>query len=196
LSIQPVAPSPPLEGQALNRFVQQWLADVLVGSLDQTLIRPWTQGEPPVIPQEATAWMAFRQTVGDGDTFAYARANSDGSGVTMNRQERLDVLCSFYDLGTEGLAEGLASLLRDNLSITDNLETLFLANFGMVGCGDPVTIPSLLKERWLYRVDLPFRLSRSVTRVYAVPNITSANGTLNTDGGLSPVAINTENQHT
>lgn len=192
MSIQPTVASPPLEGQALNRFVQQWLADVLTGSLAPSLIRPWTQAEPPVIPQDSVAWMAFRQTISDSDTFAYVKAKDDGTGSVMNRQERIDVLCSFYDLGTNGLAQGLASLLRDNLSISDNLETLF-PDFGMEGCGDPVTIPSLLKERWLYRVDLPFRLTRSVTRTYGVPNITSANGTLNNDVGAPAVAIDTEN---
>lgn len=188
--IQPVVLTPPLQGQDLNRFLQQWMASVLgAGNLDPTLIRPYYQSEPPVIPSDGTAWMAFTQRADDSDTFPFLQQNADGTGTTLQRQETLAILCSFYDLGTNGQAAGLATLLRDGLSIPDNLETLTLADFAMVGSEPEVIVPSLLKERWLYRVDLPFRVRRQVTRVYAVPNITSANGTILNDVGAPPSPI-------
>lgn len=166
------------------------MAGVLgAAALDPSLIRPYDQGEPPVIPPDGTAWMAFSQHTDESDTFPFVRALKDGTGSTIQRHESIAVLCSFYDLGTNGQAAFLASLLRDGMAIPDNLETLTLASFGMVGCEPEVVVPSLLKVRWLYRVDLPFRVRRQVTRVYAVPNITSANGTLNTDTGLPPIPI-------
>lgn len=188
--IQPVVLTPPLQGQDLNRFLQQWMASVLgAGNLDPTLIRPYYQSEPPVIPSDGTAWMAFTQRADDSDTFPFLKSNPDGSGTTLQRQETLAILCSFYDLGTNGQAAGLATLLRDGLSIPDNLEPLTLADFAMVGSEPEVIVPSLLKERWLYRVDLPFRVRRQVTRVYGVPNITSANGTILNDVGAPPSPI-------
>lgn len=188
--LQPVVNTPPLMGQDLNRFVQQWMAGVIgTDNLISSLIRPAVQDEPPVIPDEATAWMGFTAKVNDSDTFAFTKALPDGSGTMLIRQERIDVLCSFYDTGTNGQAAMLASLLRDGLTIPDNLETLTLADFGLVGTESEVVVPSLLSSRWLYRVDLPFRLSRQVTRVYATPNIESAAGTLYTDTGLTPVPI-------
>jgi hypothetical protein len=180
----------PLQGQDLNRFLQQWMAGVLgAANLDQTLIRSYDQAEPPVIPESGTAWMAFRQGVDESDTYPYVATLPDGTGTTLQRHEEIAVLCSFYDLGTNGQAASLASLLRDGMSIPDNLEPLTLATFGMVGCEPEVVVPSLLKLRWLYRVDLPFRLRRAVTRTYGVPNITSAVGTVYTDGGLPPVPV-------
>lgn len=190
--LQPSVNSPPLQGQDLNRFIQTWMAGVLSASLDPSLIRPYSQAEPPVIPDTGTAWMAFTQHAEDSDTFPFVQANSDGSGTTLQRHETVAVLCSFYDTGTNGQAAFLASLLRDGVAIPDNLEPLY-PDFAMVGCDPEVAVPSLLNTLWLYRVDLPFKLRRQVTRVYGVPNIASAQGTLYTDTGLPPVIINTEN---
>lgn len=187
--LQPIGAGP-LQGQDLNRFLQQWMAGVIgAGNLDQTLIRPYDQSEPPVIPDSGTAWMSFSQRVDDSDTYPFVSALSDGSGTQLQRHEEIAILCSFYDLGTNGQAALLASLLRDGVLIPDNLEPLTLASFGLVGCEPEVVVPSLLKLRWLYRVDLPLRVRRAVTRVYGVPNITSAIGTVNTDTGLPPVPV-------
>lgn len=183
--LQPLVAPAPLQGQALNRFIQQWMAGVLGPSVDPTLIRPYSQSEPPVIPDTGDVWMAFTQHAENSDTFPFIRALPDGSGVQLQRHEELAVLCSFYDTGVNGQAAYLASLLRDGIAIPDNLEPLMLADFGMIGCEPEVAVPSLLKLLWLWRVDLPFRLRRLVTRTYAVPNITQANGTLYTDSGLT-----------
>jgi hypothetical protein len=192
--LQPLPAPAPLQGQDLNRFIQQWFAGVIgAGSLDPTLIRPYDQGEPPVIPPDGTAWMAFSQRTEDSDTYPSVVINQDGSGATLQRHEQIAVLCSFYDLGTNGQAANLASLLRDGLSIPDNLETLTLADFAIVGCEPEVVVPSLLKERWLYRVDLPLKLRRQVTRVYAVQDIASANGTIVNDVNSIVQQINVYN---
>lgn len=192
--LYPTVNSPPLQGQDLNRFIQQWMAGVIgPANLAPDLIRPYDQGEPPLIPQDGVAWMAFQQHADESDTFVYTQVNPDTS-TSLIRQERLAVLCSFYDLGTNGQAAMLASLLRDNLGIPDNLETLTLADFALVGTEPEVVVPSLLKQRWLYRVDLPFKLTRAVSRTYAVPSIEVVDGTLYTDTGLPPTPIHVEDQ--
>lgn len=189
--LQPVGPAP-MQGQDLNRFLQQWMAGVLGPALDPTLIRPYAQSEPPVVPDKGTAWMAFTQSAEGSDTFPYVAALRDGTGSQLQRHETLRLLCSFYDDGVNGQAAMLASLLRDGLAIPDNLEPLQAIGYGMVGCEQQVAVPSLLNVTWLYRVDLPFRVRRQITRTYAVPNIQIAEVVLRTDIGIPDIPITVE----
>src|SRR3979409_241705 len=119
--------APPLEGQALLDFLQ----GVIVGitGLDGTMVRPVWQSEPPNIPDAGEAWCAFRITTRPSDKFPYVKHNADGQGAdALQRHEELHVLCSFYDLGSGGLADGLCAQLRDGLSIAQNREILTLNN--------------------------------------------------------------------
>lgn len=183
----------PLQGDALLDFVHDWLAGVLGAALDENLIRPYAQATPPAVPDAGTAWMAFSVTVEEADTFPY-QSQIDDATTALQRQERLRVACSFYDTGVGGHAGELASLLRDGVIVPQNLEALYLASMGLVATESQVSLPSMLKTRWLWRVDQPIVLTRQVDRQYAQQNIASANGTLNTDGGLPPVAIEAEQQ--
>jgi hypothetical protein len=54
-----------------------------------------------------------------------------------------------------------------------------------VSCGDLTAVPVILKQRWLYRVDLPFTIRREIVRVYPVLNLLTATATVTTDGGNS-----------
>ncbi len=186
--LQPTGPQP-IYGQDLNRFIQEWLAGVIDASnLAPEMIRPYDQSEPPAIPKKGEAWMAFRQVVENADTYPVVRQVQDGA--TLQRQETLLVLCSFYDTGTNGQAARLAGLLRDSGMIPDNLEGLY--PIVMVGFERPVALPSLLSEQWLYRVDLPFRLRRQIDRTYGVPNIEIVDGVLHNDIGLPDVTLHVE----
>ena len=186
--LQPTGPQP-LSGQALLDFFQEWL--VALTGLGSDFVRPYLQSEPPVIPEAGTAWMAFQPATDQSDTFPYVGATESG-GSQLQRQERIKILCSFYDLGSTGLADGLARLLRDNLAVPQNLEVLLTQGMGMVGCDPEVVVPSLLKIRWLYRVDVPFYVRRQVTRVYEVPSIETADAELITDIGIGPIPIHVE----
>jgi hypothetical protein len=180
----PSAAPAPLEGQALLDFLQ----GVIVGitGLDGTLVRPYFQGEPPNMPDEGTAWCAFRIAARPSDKFAYLKHNADGQGAdALQRHETLHVLCSFYDLGSGGLADGFASLLRDGLSIAQNREALTLHNMGLAWTGEIIPVPVIVKTRWLYRVDLEVVIRRQIDRVYPVLTVLSAQTTLVTDGGLT-----------
>jgi hypothetical protein len=155
------------------------------------LIRPYTQSIPPVVPDAGEAWMAFTIATEGSDTFPWTDQVDDAT-VALQRHERMRMLCSVYDTGISGRAAEIAALLRDGIAIPQNLETLFLAGMGLVAVEAEVALPSVLKTRWLWRVDQPVILTRQVDRLFAQQNIASANGTLKTDVGLPDTPINVE----
>lgn len=186
----PLAPASvpaPLEGQALNRFIQQWVVGIV--GLDGTLVRPRYQPEQPDIPDAAVAWAAIGVTTRKTDNFPAIIHDGDGDGGEgtdeLHRHEEYTVFCSFYDLGTNGLADYYATLLRDGVAIGQNLEILQLNDMAFAWIGDMTPVPSLLKQRWLYRVDISLTLRRRILRVYPVRNILSAEGTVETDSGFT-----------
>lgn len=172
-----VAPAP-LEGLTLNEFLQGLVAGIT--GLDGTLVRPRYQTEPSNIPQAFTAWCAVGSQVRRRESQAYVVHNPDGDGSDhLQRQEQLDVLCSFYDTGSSGEADSLAAVLMDGLAIEQNRTPLFLEGMGLVAAPSEATaVPSLMKQRWLYRVDTMFQINRKVKRTYAILSLTSAFATL------------------
>ena len=184
----PVVPSPPLQNQGLNRFIQQWLVSLI--GIDPTLMRPAWQPEPSNIPAAAVAWGAFRISKTSSDTFpAFVHDGTNNGRDQLQRHELLDVLVSMYDLGTNGQADFYAAMLRDGMAVAQNREVLTTAGMNLLAVGDLTTVPSLLKQRWLYRVDLSLQLARIVTRTYDVLNVESLDGDLLTDAGLSPYPV-------
>lgn len=180
----PATSPAPLEGQALNRFLQQvWVG---ITGLDGTLIRPRWQAEPPAIQPFGTDWMAFGITRRKGDTFTSTIHDPTGNGNdSVYRQEMLDILCTFY--GPD--ADNYASLLREGLFVAQNREVLQLNNFGLVEVGEAVAVPEIIKDRWTYRVDMRVTLRRSILRTYPVLNILSAEGTVDTDPYTIPFTV-------
>lgn len=180
----PAASPAPLEGQALNRFLQQ----VFVGitGLDGTLVRPRWQPEPPNIPPFGTDWMAFGIMRRPADAFASTIPDPTGNGNnSIYRQEILEILCTFY--GPD--SDNYASLLREGFSVAQNREVLQLNSFGLVEVGEPATVPEMIKERWIYRVDMYVRLRRSILRTYPVLNILSADGSIDSDPRTIPFIV-------
>jgi hypothetical protein len=170
----------PLEGQALNRFIQGWVVGLT--GLPGTMVRPRWQAEPADIPDAGNAWAAIGINSRAADTFPYIGhdpVGPTGQGADdLQRNETLRILISFYDLGTNGLADYYAELFREGTAIAQNRELLTLAQFNFIDCDEPVAVPALLKERWLYRVDVPFRLRRMISLVYPVLNIESIEVTI------------------
>jgi hypothetical protein len=167
----------PLEGQELYRFVQQ----VVVGitGLDGPMVRPRWQAEPANIPDAGVAWCAVGIMSRPADTFPQVIHNPAGNGSdTVQRQERLDIQASFYDLGTSGLADNYAHLLREGFAIPQNRDVMIQAGFVLAYMGDTIPAPMVLKTRWNYRVDLNFSFRRQIDRTYAVLSLQSAHGIL------------------
>jgi hypothetical protein len=182
------APSPaPLEGQALLDFVQAWVVGIT--NLPGDLVRPYWQSEPPNVPTAGTAWCAFRVTTRPSDEYPFVGFQSGSDTYEMQRHETLDVLASFYDLGSGGLADQLAAQLRDGAMVAQNREPLTAAGMGLTRTGTPTAVPVLLKQRWQYRVDLEVVLRREIQRSYPVETLESVAGDLYTDTGLPPEPI-------
>lgn len=186
--LQPAPDPAPLSGKPLLVFLQNWIAPL--SGLDGTLVRPRYQTEPSNIPDAGEAWMAFG-FVGDeeADTFPYVTQSPDGLTTTLQRNEQMTLLCSFYDTGVSGLADGLSRLLRDNLAIAQNREPLLSQGFLLAYVGPRAPAPRTLSTRWLYRVDLPVVVRCEFRRKYEVLSVLSMNGTVHTDTGYEfPVA--------
>lgn len=97
------------------------------------------------------------------------------------RSEDITVLCSVYGPN----ADDTASAMREGFSVAQNREALQLNNVPYIGAGDITIVPSLVNNKWYYRVDIPLWFRRGIRRVYPILDIASANGTLNTD--ISPI---------
>lgn len=188
-----IAPQP-VEGKALLVFLQS----VIVGitGLDGPLVRPRWQAEPPSPPNAGTAWCAFGIVRRIPDTYAYVE-HDPGDNVAdpsdkLQRHETLELLASFYDLGVTGEADALCAALRDGLQIRQNREALTLAGMGLKEIGEPVTVPSLAKDRWQYRIDLPITIRRQIRRTYPILSIVSASVHLQAEGqGGPPLVVDT-----
>lgn len=191
------APAPaPLEGKALLRFFQQII--VGISGMDGTLVRPFWQAEPPNVPEQGTAWCAFKIARRPSDEYAFIGRlpylPEDGNDH-LQRHEELNISTTFYDTGsvgvtpsgqnTDSLADYFSALFRDGLSVPQNREPLFLAGMGLTKIGDCISIPEKLKQRWQYRVDFEFAVNRQIDRVYPVNTLVAAEGTIFYDNGLS-----------
>lgn len=180
--LQPVSVNDPIYGKELNRHVQAWLADALSSVLERDMIRPYLQAEPPGVPDKGEAWMAFRIDIDASDMFPFTRMNDDGLSAVVRQNENLNVLCSFYDTGTNGNAQRNASLLRDNATVPGNADALL--PIYIVSIGTPVSVPSMLANQWLYRLDLNVRMRREVSRTYGIKSVLTGVGTLHADTGV------------
>lgn len=166
----------PLAGLSLVGFVQAWVAGLT--ALDGTVVRPAYQGEPPNIPAAGTVWAAIQLTRRVSDAFPYVVHTGATQTVaaydSLLRHETLDVLVSFYDLGIGGVADAYAELFRDGAAIEQNRWVLQQNGWGLVGEIDLLPVPTLVKERWQYRVDASFQLRREIRRSYGVNDIAEA----------------------
>lgn len=171
----------PLEDDALIDFLQT----VVVGitGIAGRYVRPRWQEEPPNLPPRNVSWAAIGVTDQIANAYPYVEHESGAQGTdTAVQNETFKLDCSFYG----PLAETNAGLLRDGLAIAQNREQLFLAGMALVAVPATMTqVPTLLKERWLRRVDMPVMFAREIRRTYPVLNLLSAVGTIRTDTGLS-----------
>lgn len=186
LPVTPPNGPAPLEGEQLYDFFQALIAGIT--GLSGKMIRPAFQAVPPVVPSAGDAWASFRIASRPSDAFPAMEhivdeASPEGFDRLLNN-EIINIVATFYDLGNSGLADTYATMLRDGLQIPQNLEVLTNANMGLNSVGEPVDVPVLLKDRWQYRVDLPFMVARQIVRDYRVESVVEANGALVTDAGI------------
>jgi hypothetical protein len=181
-SLLPTSSPAPLEGQALLNFLQEWL--VSLTGLPGQMVRPRWQPEPPNIPPEGTDWIAFGITGRPSDTFA-AELHETGAPDynQIRRHEVLEIMASIYGPN----ADSYAQVLREGMALAQNREILSLNSMGLVGSGSVQTVPELVKDKWYYRVDMPFSIRRQIVRNFQVLSLASAEGTVNNEHYLTSI---------
>lgn len=190
----PLLPNPspapaPLEGKALLTFLQNFVVGIT--GMPGAMVRPRWQSEPPNIPQDGNAWAAIgimRRPSDDWPFIGHVTNTANPQGADqLQRHESLYLLASFYDDGVSGMADFYASLLRDGLAIDQNREILQTNGMGLIDCEEMLSVPSLIKVRWLYRVDLPFGIRRAIVREYPVLNVEEGVATVVAQESTSPI---------
>lgn len=179
-------------GQPLDDLMQQVVAGIT--GLDQTLIRPRWQEQPPNIPETAApqlniegvqCWAAVGVTNSRPLGYPAEIERNDGAATgsgydQQSDQEEFDVLCSFYG----PLADSYAVLLRQGLMTAQNRECLQILNIGFRQTSGRTRVPSLVKERWLMRTDITAFFTREVRVFYPVLYFQSGPAEVRTDTGL------------
>lgn len=169
--LAPAALPEPLDDQALRRFLQPIV--VQITGIPGNMVRPRWQAEPANLPDFGTDWVAMGATRRAREWNAAITHHSDGSDQ-LDRNEEIELLCSFYGPN----AEANCAALSDGLQIEQNRDALFLNAMGLVDASEPIILPVLIKQRWTYRVDLLLTLRRHIQRVYPVLNIAEADSTI------------------
>jgi hypothetical protein len=158
--------------------LEQFIQTVLVGisGLTSTLVRPKFQSAPPKNPDVTVDWISFAINIAKADTYAFVSAPQDDGTTYLNRQEKLEVQCSFS--GPNGLSN--YSIVRDGFQIPQNLEALLSANMSFQEMTEAIRGPDLINERWVTRFESTIILVRQVVRTYPILSFTSASGVVHT----------------
>lgn len=168
--IQPASTATPVADLDLDLVLQ----DLVVGvtGLAGEFVRPRWQPTQPRTPEVSVDWCAVGAIQTDTER-GTAFVGHDGAGDgrdNLVRHEQIEALASFYGPG----AARNAAVLRDGLQIPHNRAALDADGMGFVEAGPLRTVPELVNQQWLRRVDLPITLRRAVRREYPVLNILSA----------------------
>lgn len=166
--LTPVAPFPKYD-QAFDDFFHDVIAGVT--GLDNKLVRPRWQKNPPSIPDFDANWCGFGCGETRADTFAYEAVGQ------VIRHEEVDILCSFYGPN----ADGYAALLRDGLALSQNRFALDANAVGLIEAIGPRSFGEQVKEQWITRADLVVRVRRQIGRQYEILSVVSAHGDIHTD---------------
>lgn len=177
----PAVTTPPTEDGDLDAQLQAMVVGIT--GLDGTLVRPRWQPTDPKQPERTVNWCSIGEQSSTPDDGPYIHHNS-GTGIDdltandeVQRHEIIEVLASFYGPN----CYSYACLLRDGLSVGQNRETLTAQGIGLVSVGKCLSLPEILNQGWIRRVDLPITLRRINARNYPILNIRSSSGQIEAD---------------
>lgn len=163
----------PSSFEKADQELRVFLQGLIVGmtGIAGSLVRPRWQPEPPSTPDYGIDWAAVGVTAKNPDRFAHVGHISSGEGQDqVYRNEILSVLVSFYGPN----AERNADMMSLGFQVSQNRDQLQVNGYGLVEVENTTTIPELVNERWLMRVDLPFSLRRAQVATYNVLNLQGA----------------------
>lgn len=163
-----------LYGAALEDLFQRVIVGVT--GLPGALVRPKFQDEPPNLPDFNVNWAAFSVFVEPVLANAY-KTLVDDLVYTVQGTEVLQVMVSFYGPNFQEFERSW----RDGIQLGQNRDELTAADIAFIEFADPATVPVLLKQKWVKKVDVRGTFHRWATRTYEVRTLLSANGTINAD---------------
>lgn len=174
----------PPNDDALEDILTELVAGVT--GLDRNLVRPRFQTKPPKLPSVSTDWAAVGISDNDADFDAVVTHDGTGNGeTTLSRNERFEVMVSFYGPN----AEGYAKLFRDGLEIPQNREEINKYSINFVSVGTLRNVPEQVNNVWYKRRDLPVYFNRGETRTYAIENIAIADIEIHTDNVVNVIHV-------
>ena len=174
--------SPVADDDDLLDLLQAIVAGV-GGYPDSTLVRPgWQSPDVPNLPNYDVDWAALRIARQRPDTYRFETHVDDGQGYNVvEYSEEFDLMISCYGPKSQGFAR----TVRDGFQIAQNRSALQALDMDTLYVGDPITLPSLLTNVWVRRVDIVVTLRRVVERKYGVLTIVAAPIAVNTTMGLN-----------
>jgi hypothetical protein len=170
-----------LDDDALFDFFHDYIVGI-TGLANESVLPRW-QLEPPNIPT-GNNWCAFGITGYETDTFV-AEVQKSSTVNEIHRHEMINLLISFY--GDNPIY--YARVFRDGIQVSQNMEMLNTENMSLISSGDIIMLPTLLKERWLKRVDMPFTVRRQVVRGFPVLSVIGSNITVNNEKFTETIVI-------
>lgn len=158
------------------------LHDVVVGVLGLTpsLVRPRWQPNEPKQPDATTDWVALGITEVDGTDFPHFQHVNGGPSI-LTRWQQFAVMVSCYGPN----AQRNITELRDSLYVPQNLESLNRFAIKLHGTQPTTTVPELVNNQWINRVDMTVSFVQEVTRDYNILDIASSQGTITANDGVT-----------
>lgn len=177
----------PIYDEGLDDVIQG--AIVGITGIPGSLVRPRWQPSPPIQPGFDVDWCAFGITRNTSDTFAYEKmdptADAGAGSMLIERDELLYVLHSFY-----GPRASLNSKrLRSGLEISQNRDVLRSHKAAVVEVEESVTLPALLQEKWVRRVDTQVVFRRRTQHLYSILTVESGELGLNNGLYVTPITV-------
>jgi len=148
--------------------------------MEETMVRPRWQLQPPNLPDVGIDWCA----VGVLDTrplgiypatWPFLYGDPDNL-VQYQRHEEFELMCSFY--GPQ--ADAYASNLHDGACVWQNYHVLKRVGIKLVEVHESRHAPELVRNQWLNRVDKEITFRRIIRKNYPIFTVVGARGLVHT----------------
>lgn len=180
--VLPQATPAVLTDTALTDVIQETVVGIT--GLPGINVRPGDQLTPANLPDFTVNWASLQINTADADAFAFIRQVSD-TEIELERDQEIKLLASFYG----PLASSYCGIFKDGLQIEQNRFALGREGIKLVNTARERYLPSLVKEVYQQRFDLPVVLRRRIRRVYLSASINSAGLGLDNEYYVTPITV-------